>query len=102
MVEYLPWAVGGLVVGFFVGYAFGRYKGASEAPGGLEPGSPSAGPGAEEGVEPSDADVVVYIRGGSGSHYHKEGCRHLRGRGYRIGKAQAIKKGYKPCPSCRP
>jgi hypothetical protein len=102
MVEHLPWAVGGIVIGFFVGYVFGKYKGASEASGGLDPGGPLGGAVPEEGTGLADGEAAVYIRGGSGTHYHKEGCRHLRGRGYRIGKAQAIKKGYKPCPSCRP
>jgi hypothetical protein len=50
----------------------------------------------------AEATEKVFVRRG-GSHYHKEGCRHLRNRGGQaIPKAQAVKKGFRRCPSCRP
>lgn len=104
MLEHLPWIIGGLVVGLFVGYAFGKYRGASEVSGGFEPEAASTEGGPGEAGESADAESAetVHIRRGSGSHYHKPGCRHLRGRGYRMTKAAALKKGYRRCPSCRP
>jgi hypothetical protein len=104
MLDHLPWIIGGLAVGFFVGYALGRYKGASEASGAPGPeAAPAEGGSGEEGEPPgTDSEEVVYIRRGSGSHYHRPGCRHLRGRGFRMAKGAALKKGYRRCPSCRP
>ena len=105
MLDHLPWIVAGLAVGVFVGYAFGKYKGASaasgERPNGLAPGhAPQVGqPSA--GADP-DSAITVYIRRGGGNHYHKEGCRHLRNRAQAMTKAEAVRKGFRSCPKCRP
>ena len=103
MLEHLPWIAGALVIGLFVGYAFGKYRGASEAA--EEPVLDERQPrkaGGDSSQADAEAMKTVYIRRGGGSHYHKEGCRHLRGRGHPVTRAAAAKKGYKPCPSCRP
>jgi len=106
MLEHLPWIVAGLAVGLFVGYAFGRYRGASEGSEGLdledeiaESGSPRTAPSSSDAK--TDTVQKVYIRRG-GSHYHREGCSHLRHRGHTVTKEEALKKGFRQCPSCGP
>jgi len=107
MVEHLPWTVGGLFVGFFVGYSFGKYRGLSEAAEELpledEIAEAEKGKAGEpSSQEDADSTTRVFARRG-GSHYHREGCRHLRRRtGQSMTKAEAVKKGFKRCPSCRP
>ncbi len=104
MLEHLPWIIVALAVGLFVGYSFGRYRGATRAAGELEeevPGDRPSGAGGAISEADADSTVTVYLRRG-GTHYHKESCRHLHGRGYAVGKTAALKKKYKPCPSCRP
>jgi hypothetical protein len=89
-----------------LGYGFGKYRGASEIADELEqeggashassgtPAKPSSQAGA-------DAMQTVYVRRG-GSHYHRESCRHLRRKGGEpMTKAEARKKHYRQCPSCR-
>jgi hypothetical protein len=104
MVEYLPWAAGGVVIGLFLGYHIGKFKCASEMTDELEAESESAS--AESANSSSDATEhsteAVFVRRG-GSHYHREGCSHLRRRGGEaVTKAEARKKHYRRCPSCRP
>jgi hypothetical protein len=107
MIEHLPWIIAGLVVGLFVGYAFGKFRGATEVSEELgledEPGEAKT---QKAGGLPSQTDDesgrTVFIRRG-GSHYHKEACRHLRRHGGQpISKSEALKKGFRRCPSCRP
>jgi len=98
--------IAGVVVGLFVGYAFGKYKGASEVSEGLdleEEISEAKGGKPERVVSPPDAESsqMVFIRRG-GRHYHREVCPHLRRRGQPLTKAAAIKNGFRRCPSCRP
>jgi len=104
MIEHLPWIVAGLAVGLFVGYAFGKYRGASQVSDESED-EPSGKRALKEGETSSEAEadstVTVYIRRG-GTHFHKEGCRHLRGRSQPVTRAAALKQRFKECPSCHP
>lgn len=104
MLGHLPWIFAGLAVGLFVGYAFGKYRGASQVSEEIEE-EPSGKGALKAGDSPPEAEgdssVMVYIRRGGG-HFHKEGCRHLRGRGQPIARGAALKQRYRPCPSCHP
>jgi len=107
MIEHLPWVIAGLVVGLFVGYVLGKFRGAREVSEelGLED-DPALARTQKAGAPSSQTDdesaKTVFIRRG-GSHYHKESCRHLRRHGGQpVSKTDAVKKGFKRCPSCRP
>ena len=106
MIEHLLWVIAGLIVGLFVGYTFGKYRGASQVAEELGMEDETALAGAEKAdqspseAHPDSTKSVLTRRGGS--HYHREGCRHLRGRGQAMAEAQALKKGFRRCPSCRP
>lgn len=107
MLENLPWIIAGLVVGLFVGYGFGKYRGASEASEELELEEETAQAKTGQPAQassPADADSLkkVFIRRG-GSHFHRENCRHIRRRGGQaISKGEALSKGFRRCPNCRP
>jgi hypothetical protein len=107
MLEHLPWIIAGLFAGLIVGYAIGRSKGADEIEGeeALESETDDESrPKTSDTSSQKESDSVrtVYIRRG-GSHYHREGCPHLRHRGGQpVTTAQARKKGFRRCPDCRP
>jgi hypothetical protein len=90
-------------VGLFVGYAFGKYRGTTEASAGVSPiKKPPAEPPVQSSEPAGDSDVTVYIRQG-GNHYHRESCHHVRRRkSQSMTKGEALKKGYRRCPHCRP
>lgn len=48
----------------------------------------------------TDLNVTVYL-GTSGRLFHKISCKNLKG-GTPITRAQALAKGYFPCPLCKP
>jgi hypothetical protein len=107
MLEHVPWIVGGVAIGFFVGFSFGKHRGAVKRLSRFELERRRAKPRTEkaeqadvkQGAEP---ERIVFMRWG-GRHYHKEGCRHLGHSDVEaISKEEALDKGLRRCPRCRP
>ncbi|MDQ7821828.1 MAG: hypothetical protein RDV48_03430 [Candidatus Eremiobacteraeota bacterium] len=49
---------------------------------------------------PADRTTTVFI-GSSGKFFHKMSCKKLTG-GTSLTREQALRRGYLPCPVCRP
>jgi len=107
MLEHVPWIVGGVAIGFFAGFSLGKHrrarKGLSRLDLESQPDKVGTGKAEQAGIkEHAEPDRTVFIRWG-GKHYHRKGCRHLRNRDVEsIGKEEALNKGLRRCPRCRP
>jgi methylphosphotriester-DNA--protein-cysteine methyltransferase len=52
-------------------------------------------------VATKPAAAAVYVTK-TGACYHRDGCRSLRRSRIPISRAEAVKKGYRPCKACKP
>lgn len=61
------------------------------------------GPNPVVSVEVSTEDMrrPVWITR-AGNRFHRQDCQHARGAGMRTTAEAAMRKGYKPCKTCRP